>query len=305
MAPVDLGGIVGDMVELYAPLAEEKGLAIEATLDETEPVAGHAPFLSQLVANLLDNALAYTPEGRIGVSLARGDAGAGRLIRWRIRGRGSRRRSGSVYCNASSAWMGAAPAAAAGSGSASSRAWRPLHRATLELDQSPLGGLRDNGDLPAAGRVIGPPRRKAKSGSRPYPPCRRWRSASTRCLFTPWSKTPRRAWERTWITPSAGQRRHSRSSAKPSRVRQTACRYSSVSSTTVVRSNAATNVFSRAKTASGSPGAAKGSMRCWLAAPFSLQTQLFQRRQGLSRSPFAEGPRFNAESLSRIMTAES
>ena len=124
MAPVDLGGIVGDMVELYAPLAEEKGLAIEATLDETEPVAGHAQFLSQLVANLLDNALAYTPEGRI-----------------RVRPRAARRGRGAAYgggfgagdppeerervLHASSASMGAAPAAAAGSGSASSRASPP------------------------------------------------------------------------------------------------------------------------------------------------------------------------------------
>ena len=79
LAPVDLRAIVADMVELYAPLAEEKGLAIEATLEETDAVSGHGQFLSQLVANLLDNALAYTPEGRIGVSLARDDAGAVRL----------------------------------------------------------------------------------------------------------------------------------------------------------------------------------------------------------------------------------
>ena len=141
MAPVDLGGIVGDMVELYAPLAEQKGLAIEATLDETEPVAGHAQFLSQLVANLLDNALAYTPEGRIGVSLACGEAGTVRLIvedsgpgippeeRERVLRR-------FVRLDASRTGGGSGLGLSLVAGVAS------LHRATLELDQSPLGGLR-------------------------------------------------------------------------------------------------------------------------------------------------------------------
>ena len=141
MAPVDLRAIVGDMVELYAPLAEQKGLAIEATLDETEPVAGHAQFLSQLVANLLDNALAYTPEGRIGVSLACGEAGTVRLIvedsgpgippeeRERVLQR-------FVRLDASRTGGGSGLGLSLVAGVAS------LHRATLELDQSPLGGLR-------------------------------------------------------------------------------------------------------------------------------------------------------------------
>ena len=141
MAPVDLGAIVGDMVELYAPLAEEKGLAIEATLDETEPVAGHAQFLSQLVANLLDNALAHTPEGRIGVSLECEEAGAVRLIvedsgpgippeeRERVLQR-------FVRLDASRTGGGTGLGLSLVAGVAT------LHRASLALDESPLGGLR-------------------------------------------------------------------------------------------------------------------------------------------------------------------
>ena len=79
LSPVNLRAIVADMVELYAPLAEAKGLTIEAALEETGSVAGHGQFLSQLVANLLDNALAYTPEGRIRLSLTREHSGAVRL----------------------------------------------------------------------------------------------------------------------------------------------------------------------------------------------------------------------------------
>ena len=147
MVPVDLRAIVEDMVELYAPLAEEKGLAIEAALDETPPVAGHAQFLSQLVANLLDNALACTPEGRIGVSLARGDASTVRLTvedsgpgippeeRERVLQR-------FVRLDASRSGGGSGLGLSLVAGVAS------LHRASLELGESPMGGLRVTLTLP-------------------------------------------------------------------------------------------------------------------------------------------------------------
>ena len=125
LTPVDLRAVVADMVELYAPLAEERGLIIDAALEETGEVSGHGQFLSQLVANLLDNALAYTPEGRIKVSLARESLRAPSGSWWRIRVPASRPRSGSACCNASSAWMRAAPGAAAAWGSASSRGSPP------------------------------------------------------------------------------------------------------------------------------------------------------------------------------------
>ena len=140
MTPVDLSAIVADMVELYAPLAEEKGLAIESTLEETDAVSGHAQFLSQLVANLLDNALAYTPEGRIGVSLARADDGETRLTvedsgpgippeeRERVLQR-------FVRLDASRSGGGRGLGLSLVAGVAT------LHRAALDLGESPLGGL--------------------------------------------------------------------------------------------------------------------------------------------------------------------
>ena len=141
LAPVDLRAVVADVVELYAPLAEEKGLAIEAALEETGSVAGHGQFLSQLVANLLDNALAYTPEGRIEVSLAHEATGAVRLTvedsgpgippdeRERVLQR-------FVRLDASRTGGGSGLGLSLVAGVAS------LHRATLVLDESPLGGLR-------------------------------------------------------------------------------------------------------------------------------------------------------------------
>ncbi|WP_034628242.1 sensor histidine kinase [Desulfocurvibacter africanus] len=60
---LDMACIVGDAVELYAPLAEEQGLALRTELSSGLTVRGNRHLLSQAVANLLDNAIKYTPEG--------------------------------------------------------------------------------------------------------------------------------------------------------------------------------------------------------------------------------------------------
>lgn len=60
---VDLGALVRDMADLYEPLAEEKGVRIAADLGENVGINGNRHLLSQAVANLLDNAIKYTPRG--------------------------------------------------------------------------------------------------------------------------------------------------------------------------------------------------------------------------------------------------
>jgi signal transduction histidine kinase len=60
---VDLHTLVGDVAELYEPLAEEKGLEFELRLQPTPPVLGNRHLLAQALANLLDNAIKYTPSG--------------------------------------------------------------------------------------------------------------------------------------------------------------------------------------------------------------------------------------------------
>ncbi|MBM3521604.1 MAG: HAMP domain-containing protein [Alphaproteobacteria bacterium] len=67
-APVDLAAIATDVVELYQPLAEQRGLALAAELGEAK-VVGDPALIAQALANLVDNALKYTPAGgRIGVT---------------------------------------------------------------------------------------------------------------------------------------------------------------------------------------------------------------------------------------------
>jgi signal transduction histidine kinase len=68
MAVVDLAEITREVAELYEPAAEEKGIALTVDSDPAIPVRGNRHLLSQAIANLLDNALKYTPAGTIALN---------------------------------------------------------------------------------------------------------------------------------------------------------------------------------------------------------------------------------------------
>ncbi len=68
---IDLTSLAADVAELYDPLAEEKGLTLTVSLAPGVTVPGNRHLLSQALANLLDNAVKYTPAGgAIALSLA-------------------------------------------------------------------------------------------------------------------------------------------------------------------------------------------------------------------------------------------
>ena len=71
MAVVDLAAIARSVAELYEPVADEKGLALTVAAEPGVPVQGDRHLLSQAVANLLDNALKYTPKGTVSLSVQR------------------------------------------------------------------------------------------------------------------------------------------------------------------------------------------------------------------------------------------
>jgi signal transduction histidine kinase len=62
---VDLSGVAQDTVELYAPLAQERGLDLRSAIAPGLRLRGNRHLLSQALANLLDNAVKYTPSGGI------------------------------------------------------------------------------------------------------------------------------------------------------------------------------------------------------------------------------------------------
>lgn len=73
--PVDLSVLTRDAAELYAPAAEENGLRLIQQVDGDLIVVGDRDLLFQAVANLVDNAIKFTPEGgEIRVGLVRDGA---------------------------------------------------------------------------------------------------------------------------------------------------------------------------------------------------------------------------------------
>lgn len=58
-----LDAVVGDVTELYEPLAEARGLTLQADARAGMHVRGDRDLLFQALANLLDNAIKYTPSG--------------------------------------------------------------------------------------------------------------------------------------------------------------------------------------------------------------------------------------------------
>jgi signal transduction histidine kinase len=76
-AAVDLAPLLTDVAELYEPVAAERDLALAVQLPEVAPVDGDRDLLFQAVANLVDNAIKYTPPGgRIVLGLAPARDGA-------------------------------------------------------------------------------------------------------------------------------------------------------------------------------------------------------------------------------------
>ena len=76
MAPVDLSLLAGEVAEFYAAVAEEAGQSIEVSVRPGQVVTGDAALLRQIVANLLENALAHGGPGvRVTVSVERPSGG--------------------------------------------------------------------------------------------------------------------------------------------------------------------------------------------------------------------------------------
>jgi signal transduction histidine kinase len=69
---VDLQPIVHDVCELYQAAAEEQQVALHAAAPESVEVYGDRELLAQVLTNLVDNAIKYTPpKGAVRVELAR------------------------------------------------------------------------------------------------------------------------------------------------------------------------------------------------------------------------------------------
>lgn len=59
MKPTDVGALVEELAELYAPMVEDTGGAFEVTVAKGLQINGDRQLLAQAITNLLDNALKY------------------------------------------------------------------------------------------------------------------------------------------------------------------------------------------------------------------------------------------------------
>ncbi|SDL59553.1 hybrid sensor histidine kinase/response regulator [Paracoccus chinensis] len=91
-APFDLGALVRGTIDLYAETARSKGIALSAHMDEALPrwLHGDGPRIRQILANIVSNAVKFTQDGRVELSVTRqdedkGEAAPGSMVALRFR----------------------------------------------------------------------------------------------------------------------------------------------------------------------------------------------------------------------------
>ena len=62
-APVDLAQVAADACDLYRPIAEDRGIDLGCVIQPVDAVEGDASLLIEVIANLLDNAIKFSPGG--------------------------------------------------------------------------------------------------------------------------------------------------------------------------------------------------------------------------------------------------
>jgi signal transduction histidine kinase len=75
--PVDLSDVVTEAADLYGPVAEARRITLEVDLQPTACIEGDKDLLLEALANLLDNAIKFSPEqGHVKISLSSVKSGA-------------------------------------------------------------------------------------------------------------------------------------------------------------------------------------------------------------------------------------
>jgi len=137
--PLDLAEVAADAAEFYGAAAEAKGQRILLSLPGTLPLTGDRDLLLQAIANLLDNAVKFAPEGG---SISLSAEASGGVVELRVADGGpglaaaDRARAGERFFRADSARS----TPGSGLGLSLVRAVAHLHGGELLLDDALPGG---------------------------------------------------------------------------------------------------------------------------------------------------------------------
>ena len=67
---MDMAGIVRNACDLFQPLAEDNGISVTCNVQDKFTLCGDIRMIQRMIANLLDNAIKYTPsDGSVVVSV--------------------------------------------------------------------------------------------------------------------------------------------------------------------------------------------------------------------------------------------
>lgn len=79
-AELDISTLLADLAELYEAAAEERGLSLVLRVPDTLEVFGDRDLIQQAVANLLDNAIKFSPGGGGCITLAAEAGASGQVV---------------------------------------------------------------------------------------------------------------------------------------------------------------------------------------------------------------------------------
>jgi signal transduction histidine kinase len=147
-APTDIAALARQMVEMYEPLADDNGIRLTIDAPAKVEIRANRAMLSRALANLIDNALRYAPNGKtIDVAVRSLDGGARLIVADHGPGILPARRATAL--RRFGRLDTARSATGAGLGLSLAASIARLHGGTLTLgDNNP--GLRVEIDLPAA-----------------------------------------------------------------------------------------------------------------------------------------------------------
>lgn len=138
MARLDLSELMRDLFEMYQPISEDAGLELVPEITPGISVTGHRQMLGQAVANLLDNAIKFTPRGgQIIVSVEKDSAGP--VLRVRDNGPGIPEEHRGSVLQRFVRLDGSRTAPGSGLGLSLVAAVARLHNATLTLSENEPG----------------------------------------------------------------------------------------------------------------------------------------------------------------------